>query len=76
MPNGQRQRLAQLQAEAKARSNAMPVVRDKRIDNPVEHPPRVAMTDRPKPHGDHPYYIYQRGHRAGTVKLRSYTGTK
>lgn len=76
MSNGQRARLFAEQQEAKARQDAMPVVRDKRIDNPVEHPPRVVMTERPKPHGPQEYYVYQRGGRAGMVKLRSYTGTK
>lgn len=76
MPNGQRLRLAEEARKAKAILDAMPVVRDKRIDNPVLHPPKTVMVDRPKPHGPQPYDVYVRGMRAGTVKLRSYTGTK
>jgi hypothetical protein len=76
MPNGQRQRLADEQAKARARFNAMPVVRDKALDNPVERTGKTMMVDKPKPHGHRPYDVYVRGSRAGTVKLRSYTGLK
>lgn len=76
MSNGQRARLFAEQQEAKARLDAMPVVRDKRIDNPVERPARTVFTDRPKPHGPQAYYVYTRSPREGTVKLRSYTGLK
>ena len=83
MSNGARKRAkAQKRAERIAYAQGrdfvagLEVVRDKRVDNPVEIPSKTRVVGRPKPHGEQPYYVYVREPRTGTVKLRSYTGTK